>query len=360
MHDLGAFINRLRKVYKQRRSWAARNGFEAYRLYDHDIPELRYIVDLYGRHAVIYDRTRAQEGADRSAYDDAAGEGDEAFEGVPPEEGAEAFEATPSKPRAADTPAETELIEQVAAGLGLEAANVHLKKRRRMPGSRQYQKLGASGATMAVREGEPRYLVNLVDYLDTGLFLDHRPLRLMFARTPHARLLNLFCYTGSVSVAAASAGAHTTSVDLSSTYLEWARENFKLNELSLDRHRFVRADARTFLAEGPGGEPLYDVIFLDPPTFSNSKRMKGSFDVQRDHGVLIDHALRFLAPGGTLYFSTNRLRFQLDERFGRRKGIVVTDCTDSTIPEDFRDRKIHRCFRFVHEGRSGDLNLARS
>jgi 23S rRNA (guanine2445-N2)-methyltransferase / 23S rRNA (guanine2069-N7)-methyltransferase len=203
---------------------------------------------------------------------------------------------------------------------------------------------------MSVREGEPRYLVNLVDYLDTGLFLDHRPLRLMFARTPHARLLNLFCYTASVSVAAAWAGASTTSVDLSSTYLDWARENFKINELSLDRHRFVRADARVFLAEGPGGEALYDAIFLDPPTFSNSKKMKGSFDVQRDHGVLIDHALRFLAPGGTLYFSTNRRRFHLDERFGRRPGMAVTDCTESTIPEDFRDRKIHRCFRFVHAG----------
>lgn len=332
MHDQSALFNRLRKVMRQRRPWATRQRFEAFRLYDHDIPELRYIVDIYGKHAVVYDRTRAI-AEDLSDADDMAPDSDK-----------DGSDNSDDDTQAASAPTE-ELIAGIASALQFEPARIHLKKRRRMPGAQQYTKLGSDGASFGVREGDLLFLVNLTDYLDTGLFLDHRPLRQQFARTPVQRFLNLFCYTASLSAAAASAGAITTSVDLSHTYLDWAKENFKLNALQPEQHRFEQGDARAFLAAGPGRDPLYDLIFFDPPTFSNSKRMRGSFDVQRDHGQLLDQALSFLKPGGALYFSTNRRRFQLDERFSRRPNLSIEDCSESTIPEDFRDRKIHRCFR---------------
>lgn len=337
MHDQTALFNRLRKVMRQRRPWAARQRFEAFRLYDHDIPELRYIVDMYGKHAVVYDRTRA---IAEDLHDD------------DDETSASADDSLMASAADGDASISTESISDLTAGiasaLNIDLAQIHIKKRRRMPGTLQYQKLGSDGASFTVREGDLLFLVNLTDYLDTGLFLDHRPLRQQFARSQSQRLLNLFCYTGSISVAAAYAGATTTSVDLSHTYLDWAKENFKANGLKPEQHRFEQGDARAFLADGPGRDPLYDLIFFDPPTFSNSKRMRGSFDVQRDHATLLDQALAFLKPGGVLYFSTNRRRFHLDERFNRRPHLNVTDCSESSIPEDFRDRKIHRCFRLQH------------
>ena len=349
MHDLAALINRLRKVARQRHPWAKRQQIEAYRLYDHDIPELRYIVDLYTDKAVVYDRTRAMDHSELDGnlcevLDDEAQENTHGNENNPRELQRLDGLASHRDLRADDDISPADLIAGIAEALTFKSTDIFLKKRRRMPGAAQYEKLAASGSQFAVQEGKPRYLVNLSDYLDTGLFLDHRPLRFRVVNKPVKRLLNLFCYTGSMSVAAACAGATTTSIDLSATYLDWAQANFKLNQLSLAGHRFERGDARLFLADGPGREPLYDLIFLDPPTFSNSKRMQGSFDIQRDHGILINHALRFLAPGGILYFSTNRRRFQLDQRFSRHGGLEVVDCSESTIPEDFRDRKIHRCF----------------
>lgn len=338
MHDIDAFINRLRKVMRQRKSWAAREQLEAYRIYDHDIPEYRYIVDLYGKHAVIYDRTRPTDDdqADRET-DDAGHER--------PKDSASAPRPSTQDSDHDEQLADADLVHRIGEALGIPPLQIHLKKRRRMPGTTQYEKLAASGCHLTVNEGPLRFLVNLTDYLDTGLFLDHRPLRAAFVKQPVARLLNLFCYTGSMSVAAAYAGASTTSVDLSATYLDWAAENFKVNSLSLTSHRFERADARVFLADGPKKGEAYNAIFLDPPTFSNSKRMKGSFDVQRDHRILVDQALNFLSPDGTLYFSTNRRRFQLDEILSRRPDLQIIDCTESTIPLDFRDRKIHRCFQ---------------
>jgi 23S rRNA G2069 N7-methylase RlmK/C1962 C5-methylase RlmI len=216
-----------------------------------------------------------------------------------------------------------------------------------MPGAAQYTKLAEGGRLQTVVEETSRYLVNLSDYLDTGLFLDHRPLRSRFRRlAPGLRLLNLFCYTGSVSVAAAQAGTRTDSVDLSATYLEWAQDNFYANGLNLQDHGFIRADAREFLADKPKAEAGYDIVFLDPPTFSNSKRMVGVLDIQRDHRRLIELAMNWTAPGGVLYFSTNKRVFVLDE--GLKKRFRVSDITAETIPEDFRDPKIHRAFTLHH------------
>ncbi len=304
MHDLVALANRLGKNFKQRKKWAERQSVEAYRVYECDIPELRYIIDVYLDRAVVYDKLRLNDDPVAS---------------------------------------ETELAAAVATALGFPAENIHLKLRRRMPGAEQYQKLASVGNYFTVREESSRYLVNLTDYLDTGLFLDHRPLRREFRRLLKVpRFLNLFCYTGSVSVAAAAAGARTTNVDMSNSYIDWAQRNFAANGLDDAGHEFIREDALRFLEDGLLGREPFDVIFLDPPTFSNSKKMRQTFDVQRDHRVLIDRAMKFLKPEGMLYFSTNRGRFHLEPALA--KTYEVEDITERTIPEDFRDKKIHRCF----------------
>lgn len=304
MHDLEALKNRLAKNFKHRKKWAERLGTEAYRVYEADIPELRYLVDVYGDQVVVYDKLRND--------DDPVAE-------------------------------ETELRHAVAEALGLPPVAVHLKLRRRMPGANQYERLAESGDFFVVKEESSRYLVNLKDYLDTGLFLDHRPLRSEFRKlAPGLSLLNLFCYTASVSVAAAAAGTKTVSVDMSNTYVDWARKNFHENGMAEADHELIREDALKFLKDGPGKRRLFDLVFLDPPTFSNSKKMTGTWDVQRDHRAVVEYAMRFLAPEGKLYFSTNRGRFHLDEAL--TKAFLVEDVTARTIPDDFRDKKIHRCF----------------
>lgn len=305
MHDLEAFANRLRKIFKARKSWAERVKTDAFRLYDGDIPELRYIVDIYGNQAVVFDKS-VRVGEDTSKAPDAA-------------------------------------REAVAAALHIPVQQVHFKLRRRMPGAQQYTRLANAERFFLVTEETSRYRVNLTDYLDTGLFLDHRPLRSEFRRLARGtRFLNLFCYTGSVSVAAAQSGAKTVSVDMSNTYIEWAAANFVANNINTQDHELVREDALVYLAAGPARDLRFDVIFLDPPTFSNSKRMASSFDVQRDHRRLIDLAAKFLAEGGRLYFSTNRQKFHLDPALAGR--FQVEDLTLQTIPEDFRDKKVHRCY----------------
>ncbi len=188
-----------------------------------------------------------------------------------------------------------------------------------------------------------KLLVNLTDYLDTGLFLDHRPLRLQIQREAAGkRFLNLFCYTATATVHAAKGGARsTTSVDLSKTYLDWARRNLALNGFS-ERQRLAQGDVMAWLAEDRGE---YDLIFIDPPTFSNSKRMEGVFDVQRDHVALLDLAMARLARGGTLYFSNNFRKFVLDEGLAVR--YRVEEISASTIDEDFRrNPRIHRAWKF--------------
>lgn len=303
------FANRLQKNLKQLGKWARKEGIQCYRLYDADMPEYALAVDLYG------DWVHVQEYAPPRSID-------------------------PEK-------AQARLLDALAAipqALQIDPSRVVVKRRERQTGTRQYERQGAEGRFMEVNEGGVKLLVNLTDYLDTGLFLDHRPMRLRIQREAAGkRFLNLFCYTATATVHAAKGGARsTTSVDLSKTYLDWARRNLSLNGFS-DKQRLQQGDVMAWLEEDRGE---YDLIFIDPPTFSNSKRMEGVFDVQRDHVHLLDLAMARLAPGGVLYFSNNFRKFQLDEALGAR--YQVSEISAETIDPDFaRNGKIHRAWRLT-------------
>jgi len=301
------FANRLQKNLRQLGKWARREGIECYRLYDADMPEYALAVDLYR------DWVHVQEYAPPRSID-------------------------PEK-------AQARLLDALAAipqALGIPRERVVVKRRERQTGTRQYERQATQGEFLEVSEGSVKLLVNLTDYLDTGLFLDHRPLRLRIQREAAGkRFLNLFCYTATATVHAAKGGARsTTSVDLSKTYLDWARRNLSLNGFS-DRQRLEQGDVMAWLADDRGE---YDLIFIDPPTFSNSKRMEGVFDVQRDHVALLDLAMARLAPGGTLYFSNNFRKFVLDAGLSER--YAVEEITAATLDEDFRrNNRIHRAWK---------------
>jgi 23S rRNA (guanine2445-N2)-methyltransferase / 23S rRNA (guanine2069-N7)-methyltransferase len=228
------------------------------------------------------------------------------------------------------------------AVLEIPPDQVFLKVRQRQKGASQYQKQAAQGRFHEVREGPARLLVNLTDYLDTGLFLDHRiTRRLLGELAAGQRFLNLFGYTGAATVHAALGGAvRTTTVDWSATYLDWAQRNLELNGLRDSRHELIRADCRQWLI---WARDCYDLIFLDPPTFSNSKRREGTFDVQRDHVDLIRSALRLLAADGVLLFSTNARQFRLDA--AALADLRIEDWSRRTLSPDFaRNPKIHQCW----------------
>jgi 23S rRNA (guanine2445-N2)-methyltransferase / 23S rRNA (guanine2069-N7)-methyltransferase len=221
--------------------------------------------------------------------------------------------------------------------------HIWFRTRRRRKGLEQYTKVGAEQEFHEVAEGGLRFLVNFDDYLDTGLFLDHRPTRTRLRELAAGqRFLNLFGYTGSATVYAAAGGARsTTTVDLSRTYLDWTRRNLELNGFGGREHVLVQADVLDWLGGAPAGG--WDLVFLDPPTFSNSKRMSGTLDVQRDHLRLLEDTVRLLAPGGLLVFSTNYTRFELDA--AALAGLAIEDISRATIPKDFeRSPRIHRCF----------------
>jgi len=312
-------VNRLRKNLKHLGRWARRSGVECYRLYDADLPEYAVAVDLYQAKdlwAVVQ-------------------------EYAPPAE----IEPEVARGRL------QEALGAVAEVLELPAERIELKTRRRQRGGDQYRKLGRGGGLHQVNEAGCGLLVNFSDYLDTGLFLDHRITRGLIREWAAGRdFLNLFAYTGTASVQAAAGGAvSTTTVDLSNTYLDWARRNLELNGFSGPAHRLVQADCLEWLREAAEKSPpelRYGLIFLDPPTFSSSKRMEGAFDVQRDHVRLIRQAVRLLTPDGILLFSNNFRRFRLDR--GALEGLEVEEISASTIPEDFRrNPKIHRCWRII-------------
>ena len=218
-----------------------------------------------------------------------------------------------------------------------------LKQRTRQTGKKQYEKQNEEQEFFTIYEGDADYRVNLRDYLDTGVFLDHRWARKwLHDHAKGKRVLNLFCYTGTASVQAAKGGAkEVVSVDMSRTYLNWAKDNFRDNYITIKDHRFEQEDCVSWLAENQ--HERFDLIFMDPPTFSNSKRMEDVFDVQRDHVQLIDHAINMLNPGGTLLFSNNFRKFQLDPQI--KNNYIVEDVTDKSIPQDFgRNSKIHQCY----------------
>ncbi|MGX1127622.1 bifunctional 23S rRNA (guanine(2069)-N(7))-methyltransferase RlmK/23S rRNA (guanine(2445)-N(2))-methyltransferase RlmL [Pseudomonas sp. HLS-6 TE3448] len=301
------FANRLQKNLKQLGKWAKRENISCYRLYDADMPEYALAIDLY------QDWVHVQEYAAPRSID-------------PEKAQARLFDALAAIPQA----------------LGIDQSRVVVKRRERQSGTRQYERQNTQGQFTEVNEGGVKLLVNLTDYLDTGLFLDHRPMRMRIQREAAGkRFLNLFCYTATASVHAAKGGARSTmSVDLSRTYLDWARRNFSLNGFS-DKNRLEQGDVMAWLQ---ACRDEYDLIFIDPPTFSNSKRMEGVFDVQRDHVELLDLAVARLAPGGVLYFSNNFRKFQLDERLSER--YAVEEISAQTLDPDFaRNSKIHRAWK---------------
>jgi 23S rRNA (guanine2445-N2)-methyltransferase / 23S rRNA (guanine2069-N7)-methyltransferase len=223
---------------------------------------------------------------------------------------------------------------------------VFLKHRERQRGDSQYERVSEERVEKVVNEGGLKFLVNLSDYLDTGLFLDHRITRGMVRdQAAGKRVLNLFAYTGSFTVYAAAGGAaSTTTVDLSANYLDWAQENLRLNGFRGPLHRFVRDDSLDFL-EQLSQKETFDLAIVDPPTFSNSKRLDYDWDIQRDHVLLLNKLIPRMSDGGVIYFSTNSRRFKLNEE--ELQGVRIREISKQTVPEDFRNKRIHRCWRMI-------------
>jgi 23S rRNA (guanine2445-N2)-methyltransferase / 23S rRNA (guanine2069-N7)-methyltransferase len=304
------FANRVRKNRKRLANWVKREGVECYRLYDADMPEYAVAVDIYGDQVHVAEY-QAPRGVDPDAAQRRLGEIRAALPGA----------------------------------LGVDPGAIAYKQRRRQRGSEQYEKQSSRGELVSVSEGQARLLVNLHDYLDTGLFLDHRPLRRLLAAQARGKdFLNLFCYTGSATVQVALGGARsTTSVDMSKTYLAWLRKNLAHNGLDESRNRLVQDNCLEWLRQA---KQAYDLILLDPPSFSNSKRMEGSFDVQRDHAELVRAAMGVLREEGVLYFSNNRRGFKLDPEIAA--DFLCEDISAATLDPDFRrSTKIHRCWRIT-------------
>lgn len=236
-----------------------------------------------------------------------------------------------------------ECIQVCSEVLDIHPDSIFLKYRQRQKGLRQYERFSRAGAEFIVHENGLNFLIRPADYLDVGLFLDHRNTRQMVRKEAAGkRVLNLFAYTGSFSVYAAAGGAASTlTVDMSNTYLQWADRNLALNGFSAGPHRLLQADVTAWL-HTPATEQ-FDLIVLDPPTFSNSKRMHGTLDTQRDHVWMLNSALQLCAPGGIIWFSTNYRRFKLDA--GEIRAAKIQDISKQTVPEDFRNERIHQCFK---------------
>jgi 23S rRNA (guanine2445-N2)-methyltransferase / 23S rRNA (guanine2069-N7)-methyltransferase len=313
--QIGDFRRRLAKRFKHLSKWARRQGIEAFRIYDRDIPEVPLVIDWYAGwlHAAEYERPHERTEIEHEVW-------------------------------------LSRMIEAAAAELGVPPNQAFLKARRRQRAGGQYEKVGQQQTLLTVQEGGLAFEVNLSDYLDTGLFLDHRQTRAQVRKEAQGkRFLNLFSYTGSFSVYAAAGGAaETTSVDLSNTYLDWTRTNLAANGFKdAGRHRTVRDEARGFLEHrARRGEPPFDLVVVDPPTFSRSAKSDTPWDVERDHGGLLELVAKNLAPGGVVYFSTNFRRFHLAEE-QVAASYTIREITRQTIPEDFRNERIHRAWRLV-------------
>ncbi|CAK0778966.1 hypothetical protein CCP3SC1_90028 [Gammaproteobacteria bacterium] len=339
------FANRLRKNLRELGGWAAREGIDCYRLYDADMPEYALAIDIY-------------QGERRWVH-------------------CQEYEAPPTIDREKAAARLAQAMTVIPMVLEVPKTQVFLKIRRRQKDRSQYQRQSEEGRFHEVRENGATFLVNFTDHLDTGLFLDHRPTRALVRTLAQGRrFLNLYAYTGTATVQAALGGAiSTTSVDLSATYLAWARRNLVRNGFFLpnvapekqakgtgiganQRHEFITADVLPWLIEAgttqaqrlPGRQqkPRYGLIFLDPPTFSRSKRMKGVLDIQRDHLTLLLAAARLLEPDGVILFSTHYRRFFLDRAALTTARLVAEDITTQTLPRDFaRNAHIHQCWRIT-------------
>jgi len=310
------YANRLRKNLKKLEKWAKQEGIECYRIYDADLPDYNVAVDRYGDWVVVQ-------------------------EYAPPK----TIDPNKARQRLFD------VISATLSVLNLPANKLVMKTREKQKGKSQYQKLGEKGDFFEVSEFNAKLWVNLTDYLDTGLFLDHRVARKMLGQMSKGKdFLNLFAYTGSASVHAGLGGARsTTTVDMSRTYLEWAERNLRLNGLTGRQHRLMQADCLSWLRES---QEQFDLIFIDPPTFSNSKRMEESFDVQRDHLALMTDLKRLLRKGGTIMFSNNKRGFKMDQQGLASLGLNAQEITAKTQSQDFaRNRQIHNCWLITHAGK---------
>jgi 23S rRNA (guanine2445-N2)-methyltransferase / 23S rRNA (guanine2069-N7)-methyltransferase len=307
------FANRLRNRARHLRRWPTRRGITCYRLYERDVADVPLVVDRYDSALHIAEFARPH---DRS-----------------PAQHADWLDL---------------MVRTAAEVLEVQRNRVYLKHRDRQRGDDQYQRVADERARFVVEEGGLKFVVNLSDYVDTGLFLDHRLTRHLVRKAASEKhFLNLFAYTGSFSVYAAAGGAAaTTTVDHSATYVDWARENLELNAFSGPGHQLIRSDIWEFV-DGLSSSDVWDLAVVDPPTFSNRKGTEEPWDVQRDHGVLLKRLAAHIAPGGTLFFSTNFRRFKLDE--AALTAYAIRDITRQTIPEDFRNERIHRCWRLVKQ-----------
>lgn len=305
------FASRLTKLARHLRRLPTKQGITCFRIYERDIPEIPLVVDRYEDHLHLteYDRPSERDPVAHDAWLDLM----------------------------AQTAGET---------LGVPPEKVFLKRRRRQVGTTQHEQVAQDRYEIEVQESGLKFIVNLSDYIDTGLFLDHRITRMMVRDIAAGkRFLNLFAYTGAFSVYAAAGGAsEIVTVDWSNTYLQWAERNLRLNGLERPAYRFVRSDAVQFVDRLPA-EPLFDLAVVDPPTFSNSKRSERYWDVQRDSVPLLNKLLQRMAPGGVIYFSNNFRGFKMDP--SELPAADVHEISNQTVPPNYRNRKIHRCWRIV-------------
>ncbi len=307
-----AFANRLTKVHRHISKWARKQGITCYRVYDNDMPDFPLAIDVYENIAHVAEYARPH--------------------GLEPDEHADWLEGC---------------LTVIGTVLDISPKLIYLKFRQRQTGLRQYERFSRAGAEYIVRENGLRFIINPSDYLDVGLFLDHRDTRqLVRNESAGKRVLNLFSYTGAFSVYAAAGGAASTvTVDMSNTYLQWADRNLALNGFADPAHSLVQADVMQWL-----GQPLseqFDLVIVDPPTFSNSKRMVNIFDIQRDHAWILNRLLGLTVPGGTIFFSTNFRKFKLEAE--AVKTTNIKDITRQTIPNDFTNQRIHHCFRLMKD-----------
>lgn len=309
-----AFANRLKKNAKSLKGWLKSNQIDCYRLYDADIPEYNVAVDIYGEYLVIQEY---------------------------------------AAPKTIDEQKATKRLQEVIYWapkvLNVPTDKVVLKTRAKQKGKNQYQRVDKSKQSITMNEHGALFKINLWDYLDTGLFLDHRKTRQIVAKkSKNKSLLNLFAYTGSVSVQAALHGASSiTTVDMSNTYLNWAQDNFALNKINGHKYQFIQADCLDWLKKNT---TTFDIVFIDPPTFSNSKRMEDSFDVQRDHVTLITDALNSLAEGGEIFFTNNKRNFKMDFDAMDKLGLQAKSMSDVTRDKDFaRNKHIHNSWSITRK-----------
>ncbi|GAB3012693.1 class I SAM-dependent methyltransferase [Niabella terrae] len=308
-HKFEMFRNRLTKVYRHLQKVAKKQHISCYRIYNHDLSEFPFIIEIYADKLYVAEyKKKHQLSVESHQY------------------------------------WLKESLAIMSEVLAIPVANIYLKQRQRKPGHEgQYQKTAEEKNEFTINENDLNFIVNLSDYLDTGLFLDHRTTRQMIRQQSEAkRVLNLFAYTGSFSVyAGAGRAASVTTVDLSNTYINWARRNMALNGFEdPERYHFITTDVLQYLNQAT--LPEFDLIILDPPTFSNSKKMNGVLDVQQDHVQLINQCLRLLHPGGSIYFSNNYTRFRLDAE--QLNAGAIKDITRATTPFDFEGKLQRWCY----------------